>query len=120
MSMPKWLSLVMQFAPLALMGTPLAPIGPAIGGFMAEARQLPGATGQQMNDHVVNMALLAADGYNTEQSDASKHIDLDFIRTTGPQIFSSIVNITHEVHRIQGHDPVAPPVAAPTTQSPSK
>lgn len=68
--MSKWSTfakIAMAVGPMALKFTPLAPIAEAVSAGIAEAQQIPGASGTEKLDHVTKIALAAADAANAQE-----------------------------------------------------
>lgn len=63
MPLTSWLKLVEQLAPIALIGTPLAPLVPAVILGIQTAEQIKGASGQQkliLAQQIVNASVMGA------------------------------------------------------------
>lgn len=94
----KWLKTVARLAPMIIhtIRSELDPIGSVIGRAMAEAEQIPGATGKEKFDHVKNIATQTATAINES---AGKQIvpveSLDEALQEGADTTVAVVNLIH-------------------------
>jgi hypothetical protein len=66
MAKPKWLSILEEVGPMVLQFTPLAPIASAVTAGIRLAEALPGTTGQQKQQTVMQIVATAVAGANAQ------------------------------------------------------
>ncbi len=109
MSLPKWLSIAFQFAPMVLGVIPAtAPIAGAVADAIGAAQMLDGANGAQKKAYVMEIAKDAIASANAKG--ATLDVDSTLAATSqGVDTAVAVINAVHDAHAATM--PVVPPPA---------
>lgn len=100
----RWLELIKLIVPIVIpiVNPKLAPLAPVIANGIAEAEQVPGASGAEKLQHVTNLATTAAQGINAV---APGTVDEQHVNETVQAAIGTIVGVTNILHKNQAPTP---------------
>lgn len=104
----KWLDLakILSSILIPFINPKLAPLAPVIANGINEAEAIPGASGADKLQHVVNIATSATQGINTVAGKTV--VDPDHVTQTAAATVSAIVDVVNLVHDNQVVAPATP------------
>ena len=102
----KWLELIKLLVPIIIpvVSPKLAPLAPVIATGINEAEQLPGASGQDKLNHVINLATTTATGINA--ATGKTVVDPQHVTDAAASVISTIVDVANIIHDATPTTPV--------------
>lgn len=110
MSLPKWLQVAFQFAPMVLGMIPAtAPIAGAVSDAIGAAQMMDGATGADKKAYVMRIAEDAIASANAKG--ATLNVAATLAATSqGIDTAVTVINAVHQAHQATTPPPAAPPI----------
>ncbi len=109
MSLPKWLAIAFQFAPMVLSVIPAtAPIAGVVSDAIGAAEMLPNANSAEKKAYVMEIAADAVKSANAKGAT----LDVQETLAATSQGIDTVVSVVNAVH--DAHAATTPPIAPPT------